>query len=354
MRNHVPYLPSEVVIEDGRPRPRVDTRFFLDHEGIPQLRALAAREDRPWALGGIEEGEEWLACTFSDQTPQEIDDERLAELLTGADAIWLQAYEGMTLDQNHVWHTYAAQEIEFVLDLAGLPPGAAVLDVGCGDGRHVAAIAQLGFAATGVDISPRLIARAKNQSKLAGASFEVADGREDLPPGPFELVLSLYDVIGSSANPEDDRLLLANIGAALAPGGLLVATVMNDGATASRLPSEHQPETNGEFIAALENLPPSTTMEQTGAVFNPAYLLVFNGTYYRKEQFQEAGWTLPAELVVRDRRFTASALRSLATGAGFKVLEIRPVQSGQWGRSPALAERDERAKELLLIARRPG
>lgn len=64
---HVSYLPGDVVKdEDGRPRPRVDTKFFLDHQDIPELRVLAAREDRPWALGNVGEGEEcWPAPSQS-------------------------------------------------------------------------------------------------------------------------------------------------------------------------------------------------------------------------------------------------------------------------------------------------
>lgn len=353
IHEYVSYLPEDVVRNsDGRARPQVDTKFYLDHEGIPELRALAAREDRPWALGDVGVGEEWLACTFSEQAPQEIDDKRLAELLTGADSIWMQAYEGMTLDAQHKWHTHEKPEIDLVLALSQPPPSAAVLDVGCGDGRHVRILAEAGFSVTGVDISDALVEKARQTSSVPGADFEVADAREDLPGGPYELVISLYDVFGSSAKSEDDQLIVSNIAAALTPGGHLVATVMNDAVTAGRLPADHRPSTNGEFITALERLAPSGTMAQTGAVFDPELLLLFNGVYYRKEQFQGEGAHLPAELVVRDRRFNSEGLRCLAERAGLKVVEIRPVRSGEWDRDPVLEEGDPAAKELLLVARK--
>ena len=354
VREHVSYLPGDVVKDqDGRPRPRVDTKFFLDHQGIPELRVLAAREDRPWALGDVDEGEEWLACTFSDQAPQEIDDERLAELLIGADSIWMQAYEGMTLDEQHTWHAHTDAEVDLVLSVSRPASGAAVLDVGCGDGRHVNALAEARFDVTGVDISEQLIEKARQKSSASRADFEVADARENLPPGPFALVICLYDVFGSSARPEDDPLIAGNIVGSLAPGGFLIATVMNDAVTAGRLAPERKPATNREFISALERLVPSGTMEETGSVFNPNLLLLYNGVYYRKEQFQGAGSQLPAELVVRDRRFTSTKLRALAVGAGLDVLEIRPVRSGEWDREPALREESPAAKELLLVARKP-
>jgi SAM-dependent methyltransferase len=177
------------------------------------------------------------------------------------------------------------------------------------------------------------------------------DARKQTPDGPFDLATCLYDVIGSSVTPEDDRLILRNIARALVPGGYVVASVMNESSTLQRLPSDHRLNSIAEFIVALEELPPSSTMEQTGAVFDPQLILYFRNAFYRKEQFRGDEGQLPAELVVRDRRFTPAAVRELFETAGFKVCDLRPVQAGHWNRAPVLAATDERAKELLIIAR---
>jgi SAM-dependent methyltransferase len=52
-----------------------------------------------------------------------------------------------------------------------------LLDVGCGTGEHVLLAAAQGAQATGVDISPRAIARARDKAAKRGLSarFEVAD-----------------------------------------------------------------------------------------------------------------------------------------------------------------------------------
>ncbi|MBN1609253.1 MAG: class I SAM-dependent methyltransferase [Polyangiaceae bacterium] len=350
VRSHVGYLPPGLIIEDDQPQPRVDTQFFIDLTDVPDMRKRAARADRPWALGDLAPGQEWFACTFAEQDPRALDDQHLAELLTGADGIWIQAYEGMTLDHDHAWHRHADSEAATVLRLAGSAPPATVLDVGCGDGRHADALVNLGFTVTGVDISARLIRTARERG--SGATFEVADARETLPAGPFDLAISLYDVIGSSAREDDDAVLLQQIHRALRPGSVLVCTVMNTSVTLGALAPDQQPRDNQEFIAALEALPPSSTMEQTGAVFDPKLLVYYRDVYYRKEQFQDADWRLPAELVVRDRRFTSSGLRQLLARTGFDVIDIRPVQTGSWERDPPLAESSPAAKELLAVARR--
>ena len=48
-----------------------------------------------------------------------------------------------------------------LLELSALPPGSAVLDVGCGEGDACALLEELGFRAAGLDCSGRLLARGR-------------------------------------------------------------------------------------------------------------------------------------------------------------------------------------------------
>src|SRR5687767_6160699 len=58
--------------------------------------------------------------------------------------------------------------------IAGLAPGAAILDIGCGNGLPIAGyLAGRGFRVTGIDSSPSLIAAAR--ANVPSAEFHVED-----------------------------------------------------------------------------------------------------------------------------------------------------------------------------------
>jgi ubiquinone/menaquinone biosynthesis C-methylase UbiE len=65
-------------------------------------------------------------------------------------------------------------------ELLRLPPGATVVDVGCGTGRAVAELAGRGAHAVGVDLDPAMLATARR--RFPGLDLRAADGA-DLPLG---------------------------------------------------------------------------------------------------------------------------------------------------------------------------
>jgi 2-polyprenyl-3-methyl-5-hydroxy-6-metoxy-1,4-benzoquinol methylase len=117
-----------------------------------------------------------------------------------------------------------------------VPPGAAVFDIGCGNGAFLLLVAVLRrpSALGGVEVSPRLIANA--QSLLAGPSagigldLRVYDGVTIPDLGNYECVF-LIDVLHHVPLPVRDAFL-AHIWEAMAPGATLV---LKDIDAASRL-----------------------------------------------------------------------------------------------------------------------
>jgi len=102
--------------------------------------------------------------------------------------------------------------------LSGLKPGARVLDVGCGSGAFTRVLQQRGFAASGLDISSKLIALARR--KFPDIDFHEGDA-ENLPfeDGAFDAAL----LSGLVHHFPDQRRLAAEIFRTLKPGGRFVA-----------------------------------------------------------------------------------------------------------------------------------
>lgn len=104
-----------------------------------------------------------------------------------------------------------------------LPPGAAVLDLGCGAGIPATRwLAERGFSVTGVDFSAKQLELARQL--VPGATFVRVDMTDlDFAPGTFDAVVALHSII--HVPREEHPALLANIHTWLRPGGLLLATL---------------------------------------------------------------------------------------------------------------------------------
>ena len=103
---------------------------------------------------------------------------------------------------------------------ARVPAGAA-LDLGCGGGDPIAcALAERGFAVTGVDASPGLLALCR--ARLPGHRFLEGDLRDPAldPGGPFDLILAWDSLFHLSA--EAQRGLLGRLASWAAPGAALL------------------------------------------------------------------------------------------------------------------------------------
>jgi len=102
-----------------------------------------------------------------------------------------------------------------------LPPGGSVLDIGCGMGEPIAGhLIETGFAVTGVDSSPSLIAMARE--RFAGGEWLVADMRALALGRRFDGILAWHSLFHLS--PEDQRPMFEIFAAHSAPGAVLLFT----------------------------------------------------------------------------------------------------------------------------------
>jgi ubiquinone/menaquinone biosynthesis C-methylase UbiE len=69
---------------------------------------------------------------------------------------------------------YPAEIVAFLVATAGVGPGSAVLEVGCGTGQLTRDLARYGFDLTAIDIGPAMIAAARRHVEDSAVSFQVS------------------------------------------------------------------------------------------------------------------------------------------------------------------------------------
>ena len=112
---------------------------------------------------------------------------------------------------------YPAHVMEFVAATAGLGPGAAVLEIGCGTGQLTERLACSGFGLTAIDIGPSMVAAARRRLTGARVSFQVTSF-EDLAAADasFDLVIS-----SAAFHWIDPEVAFSKSARLLRPGGWL-------------------------------------------------------------------------------------------------------------------------------------
>jgi SAM-dependent methyltransferase len=106
-----------------------------------------------------------------------------------------------------------------------VPAGARVLDAGCGTGRVLIQLAQLGYDGVGVDQDASMLAVARrNAPRLTWLQADLADFDPDASGvgSGFDLVVAAGNVFPLLA-PGTESAVAAMLAQALRPGGLLVA-----------------------------------------------------------------------------------------------------------------------------------
>lgn len=225
------------------------------------------------------------------------------------------------------------QEADALVAALQLQPGQRVLDVGCGPGRHVAALARRGYEVVGLDVADAFLRVASAQAP-GGACYVRGDARHLPFAASFDAVISLCqggfgllgvtspdtgvaegDVSGTGA-VDPDGVVLEQIASVLRPGGRVALSAFS-------------------------------------AYFQVRWLEDFDrfdagrGVNHERTSIRsESGDDREVDLWTSC--FTPRELRLLADRAGLDVLDIWSVTPGAYAPRPP----DIEHPELLLVARR--
>jgi len=240
-----------------------------------------------------------------------------------AKTAWQEFFDGHA--PNYLQNCFTKNtiaEVDFLIEALGLSPGASVLDVGCGTGRHAIELARRGYRVSGVDISAGMLEQAKKEAEAAGV--EVQWRQEDVTSfavnEPFDAAICLcegaFGLLGHGDDPVGQPLaILRRVEAALKPSAKCLFTVLNGFAMARRHSNE----------------------DVTKNIFDPLGLTELSDVQPRP---------LAGGGEMRERGFVPSELTLLFRTAGLQVLNTWGGTAGNWGRRPV--DLDE--MEIMVLA----
>lgn len=123
-----------------------------------------------------------------------------------------------------------AGEVDFIEKEIGFNKSAAILDIGCGTGRHSIELAKRGYSVTGIDLSDAMLAKAREKAAAEGVtvSFLKRDARDFSFECGFDCAIMLCE--GAFPLMETDEMnfaILRNAFQTLKPGGTFIFTTLN-------------------------------------------------------------------------------------------------------------------------------
>ena len=134
------------------------------------------------------------------------------------DSQYLLEYEPLfSLDRDR-------REASRLIDVLGLPSGARILDVPCGQGRHAHLLAEAGFDVDGLDYSRSCSPsrRTRHREAPCATRAETCARCRRVGRGASSAVLNLFTSFGFFTNPADDRRVMPKFARVLEPGGVLL------------------------------------------------------------------------------------------------------------------------------------
>lgn len=120
----------------------------------------------------------------------------------------------------------AKRALNHLLMALGLPHGALVLDLACGKGRHARYLAEKGFQVTGLDISEKSIAFAR-QFESPMLEFYQHDMRKPFRANYYDGVLNMFTSFGYFKTDREHQLALRSMTNNLKVGGLFLLDFFN-------------------------------------------------------------------------------------------------------------------------------
>lgn len=200
----------------------------------------------------------------------------------------------------------ATHEVHEMISWLRLDPGAKVLDLCCGMGRHSLSLAEKGYDVTGMDLSEVLLNEARKEPEADRIRWVQGDMRE-LPfaDGEFDAVVNLFTSFGYFEQDDEHIRVLKEIRRVLRPGGRFIIDFMNPPYVQRHLKPYTEREDDGLKIEERRKI-------EDGFVKKHITIIPQNGDGGEKREYDE-----------RVKLYTLERFTDMLAEAGLELEEVR-------------------------------
>lgn len=196
------------------------------------------------------------------------------------------------------------REVDFIETSLAAPKGSAILDIGCGYGRHAIELVQRGLSVTGLDLSLPLLLRAadESQKRALSVNFVHSDMRGMAFDQEFDGAYCMLSSFGYF-DEESNLKVAEGIARALKPGARFLLDVVNRDYIVGDLPARIWWEGDGCVV-----------LEEVEFNFNTSRILTHRSVVF------EDGRQLDQEISVR--AYSLHELGKLLRQTGLRIIEV--------------------------------
>jgi len=215
-------------------------------------------------------------------------------------------------------------EVTNIISLLKISPGAAVLDLCCGPGRHSLELARRGFSIIGVDRTQPYLEKARKQAEVEGLKVEFIqeDMRNFCKPNTFDVALNLFTSFGYFKDIKDDKQVITNVYRSLKSKGVFLIDIMGKEVLARIFCERDWYEVDN--IIVLEE----RKVCRNWSWIENRWILIKDG---KKEEYK-----------ISHRLYSAVELTALLNECGFNHIDVNGDLTGE--------QYDHTAKRLILVA----